>query len=129
MPEYIIAVGSNIDPVNNVEQAFDLVRQRLDQNTIMAPLLQTKSRGNPDQPDYLNTAFYCHSALSPVALKQQLQAIEVDLKRVRTENKNLARTIDLDICVCNGRILDDDYHHYDFVKQSVDFFNTDLIIG
>ena len=122
MFRYIIAVGSNIEPQLNVQQAWLLVRTHLDDQTKIAPLLSTKAQGDSSQPDYINTAFCFNSTLDKESLKQQLRSIEQQLHRVRSSNKNAARTIDLDICCCDGKILDDDYHKYDFVKTSVDFF-------
>ena len=122
MFNYIIAVGTNINAEYNLQQAWLLIKKRLDKNSQMAPLLATKARGDSSQPDYINTAFTLHSELSVPALKQELLAIEQKLKRVRTSNKNAARTIDLDICCCDGKIVDDDYYQYDFVQKSADYF-------
>ena len=122
MFDYIIAVGSNIEPEKNIQRAFDLLKQRVDPQVQIAPLLPTRAEGDPTQPDYLNTAFQLRSQQPPTALKQALRVIEAQLQRVRTGNKNAARTIDLDISVCDGNIIDDDYYGYDFVKRSVDFF-------
>ena len=46
--------------------------------------------------------------------------IETELGRKRTANKNGPRTIDLDIVVFNGEIIDQDYYRYPFVKTVVD---------
>ena len=98
------------------------MKNYLDPQTKIAPLLSTKAEGDSSQPDYINTAFCFNSPLELSALKQQLLEIEQQLKRIRSSNKNAARTIDLDICCCDGHILDDDYYQYDFVKKSADYF-------
>jgi 2-amino-4-hydroxy-6-hydroxymethyldihydropteridine diphosphokinase len=122
MFKYIVAVGSNIDAHHHVQQAWLLTKKYLDEHTQIAPLLTTKAQGDCSQPDYINTAFCFKSNLDLSELKQQLLDIEQQLKRVRSANKNAARTIDLDICCCDSEIIDDDYYHYDFVKKSADYF-------
>ncbi len=119
MTFYIVAVGSNIEAKKNIQQAFELL------NSLYSPvkttsLLYTKPVGYTQQADFINTAFSFNCALSPAALKQELRKIEAQLGRVRTQNKNGPRTIDLDIVSIDRKIVDNDYHQYYFVKQSVD---------
>lgn len=119
MTFYIVAVGSNIEAKRNIQQAFELL------NSLYSPvktagLLNTKPVGYTQQADFINTAFSFYCALTPAALKQELRKIEAKLGRVRTENKNGPRTIDLDIVSIDSKIVDNDYHQYYFVKQSVD---------
>ncbi len=119
MTFYIVAVGSNIEAKKNIQQAFELL------NSLYSPvktarLLNTKPVGYTQQADFINTAFSFNCALSPAALKQELRKIEAQLGRVRTQNKNGPRTIDLDIVSIDRKIVDNDYHQYYFVKQSVD---------
>lgn len=119
MPFYIVAVGSNIDAQANIQQAFELIK-KMDSQASMATLLSTAPVGFTEQADFINTAFSFECELNEVALKVQLKAIEAQLGRRRTSNKNGPRTIDLDIVKINNDIVDDDYHQYDFVKKSVD---------
>jgi 2-amino-4-hydroxy-6-hydroxymethyldihydropteridine diphosphokinase len=119
MTFYVIAVGSNIEPEKYINQAFILLKA-LDKNVSIASLLRTKSVGFLAQADFVNTAFSLTTALDQNELSQYLKNIELQLGRVRTNNKNGPRTIDLDIVQVNQNIVDDDYHRYDFVKQSVD---------
>ncbi len=119
MTFYIVAVGSNIEAKKNIQQAFELLNS-LYSPVKTASLLYTKPVGYTQQADFINTAFSFHCALSPAALKQELRKIEAQLGRVRTQNKNGPRTIDLDIVSIDRKIVDNDYHQYYFVKQSVD---------
>lgn len=119
MTFYVIAVGSNIEAEKNINQAF-ISLKALDKNACMANLLRTKPVGFLAQADFINTAFSLTTALEQDALNLYLKNIEVQLERVRTDNKNGPRTIDLDIVQVNQNIVDDDYYKYDFVKQSVD---------
>ena len=53
------------------------------------------------------------------AVKAVLRGIENELGRIRTANKDGPRTIDLDVVVWNGGIVDDDVFQRDFLKQAV----------
>lgn len=119
MAFYIVAVGSNINAEKNIQQAFQRLK-KIDSQLQIARLLRTKPVGFTQQADFINTAFSFHSELDETNLKAHLKNIEAQLGRVRTNNKNGPRTIDLDIVKINHDIVDDDYHRYDFVKKSVD---------
>jgi 2-amino-4-hydroxy-6-hydroxymethyldihydropteridine diphosphokinase len=119
MPLYIIAVGSNINAETNIQQALEH-NKNIDSQANIATLLRTKPVGFTEQADFINTAFSFDSALNATALKVHLKGIEAQLGRVRTNNKNGPRTIDLDIVKIDNDIIDEDYHQYDFVKKSVD---------
>ena len=119
MAFYIVGVGSNIDAKKYIQQAFEQLK-KIDSQIQMASLLSTKAVGFTEQADFINTAFSFDCALSPTELKVHLKAIEAQLGRVRTKNKNGPRTIDLDIVKIDRDIVDDDYYQYDFVKSSVD---------
>lgn len=49
-----------------------------------------------------------------------LKLIEKEQGRVRTANKNGPRTIDLDLIVFNGDVLDDDVYERNFLKQAIE---------
>lgn len=119
MSFYIVAVGSNIDAKMHIEQAFEQLKI-LDSQINCATLLTTKPVGFIAQADFTNTAFSFTCTLNATDLKAYLKSIEMQLGRVRTENKNGPRTIDLDIVRIDNKIVDDDYYKYDFVKKSVD---------
>lgn len=60
----------------------------------------------PPQPDYLNAAVLCAVDLEPLALFEEMLAIERALGRVRAEKWG-PRTIDLDLLFIEGRTVDD----------------------
>ncbi|PKI16232.1 2-amino-4-hydroxy-6-hydroxymethyldihydropteridine diphosphokinase [Colwellia sp. 12G3] len=119
MPFYIVAAGSNIDAEKHIYQALEQLK-KLDEQVNIATLLRTKPVGFTEQADFINTAFSFTCSLNATDLEVQLKNIESQLGRVRTNNKNGPRTIDLDIVKIDQDIVDDDYHLYDFVKNSVD---------
>jgi 2-amino-4-hydroxy-6-hydroxymethyldihydropteridine diphosphokinase len=119
MPFYIVSVGSNINPEENIKRAFEQLKN-IDPQINIATLLHTEPVGFTDQANFINTAFSFSNLLNETELKSYLKSIEAKLGRVRTDNKNGPRTIDLDIVKIDNNIVDDDYYKYDFVKKSVD---------
>ncbi|MGC9468518.1 MAG: 2-amino-4-hydroxy-6-hydroxymethyldihydropteridine diphosphokinase [Anaerolineae bacterium] len=106
-----VTLGSNIEPVRNLVAAVEHLR---DQVTVLSvsPVYETPPVGTRDQPDFLNAAVLITTPFSADELKVGvLQPIEQALGRVRTEEKNAPRTIDLDIALYNYEILDLGFRH------------------
>lgn len=115
----IIGVGSNIDPLSNIRLAEIELSSKFS-FTGKSQFIKTAPLGYKEQDDFFNGAFKIETKLSFDDLSKELKIIESKLGRVRTENKNGPRTIDLDVAVYNGEIVDDDYYKRDFLKKSVD---------
>lgn len=93
-----IALGSNIEPkAGHLKQAIESIEQ-LDSTVVdeISNVYQTVPVGYADQDDFLNMVISVTTTNSSEAFLKELQAIEAELKRVRTI-KNGPRTIDLDI--------------------------------
>jgi 2-amino-4-hydroxy-6-hydroxymethyldihydropteridine diphosphokinase len=75
--------------------------------------------GFKEQAPFLNGALLIETELDAAALKIRLREIETALGRVRAENKYGPRTIDLDILVWNGEVVDDDVYEREFLKSSI----------
>ncbi len=119
MNSYIISLGSNINPQENMKQAVQILQDKFEL-LLQSDFLITTPEEYTNQDDFLNGSVQINANLSPEELKKELHVIEKSLLRVRTENKNGPRTIDLDITAINGDIIDPDYEKYWFVKKSVD---------
>ena len=125
-----VAVGSNIEPQENIAQALKLLRQHpsIEVDKI-SKLITTKPYGYLPQDDFLNGIIKARTNLSPFALLKSLQAIENTLLRKRTI-KNGPRTIDLDIILYGNKrirhaILDIPHaraYERDFVLQPLKAF-------
>lgn len=102
-----ISLGSNINPLDNLRRAVELLGQR---TTIRAVshAYRTPPQGFTDQPDFLNAAVKITTELDILTLKHTvLDWIERELKRVRDpNNKNAPRTIDLDISLWNDETFE-----------------------
>jgi len=114
----VIGVGSNINPRTNIRKARFILTQ--EQNLLkVSRIVRTAAIGKRSQPDYLNGAFLIKTELKRPALKKYLKSVEERLKRRRSKDKYAPRTIDLDLIVFNGRIIDRDFFSRDFLKDSV----------
>jgi 2-amino-4-hydroxy-6-hydroxymethyldihydropteridine diphosphokinase len=100
-----LSLGSNIAPERNLPAA---VRRLAAFGKVLAVSSVWESRpvGLADQPDYLNAALLLETTLTALELRETaIAAIETELGRVRTGNKNSPRTIDIDIMLFNRDIL------------------------
>ncbi len=118
MNRAIVSVGSNIYPEENIGKARGLLStdELLKGESV---LVRTKPVGITGQPDFLNGAFLIETEMKQEELLKYLKALETFLGRVREGDKDGPRSIDLDIIVFNGEIVDDDYYKYGFVRLSV----------
>ncbi|MDY0020140.1 MAG: 2-amino-4-hydroxy-6-hydroxymethyldihydropteridine diphosphokinase [Anaerolineae bacterium] len=101
-----ISLGSNIDSEANLREAVRRLAQRC---TLLAvsSVYETAPVGKIDQPNFLNAAALIETPLTAAQLKTEvLEAIEQELNRVRTDDKNAPRTIDLDIALFDDQVLD-----------------------
>jgi 2-amino-4-hydroxy-6-hydroxymethyldihydropteridine diphosphokinase len=103
-----IGVGSNLDdPLEHVRRSIRELAQ-LAENTVVAHsrLYASPPMGPSDQPDYINAVVRVRTALEPLALLDQLQAIERAHGRVREGQRWGARTLDLDLLLYGLRFID-----------------------
>ncbi|MDN3554743.1 2-amino-4-hydroxy-6-hydroxymethyldihydropteridine diphosphokinase [Halomonas maura] len=101
-----IGLGSNLDaPHAHVERALDELdtlpltrRRRASRHYASRPV------GPADQPDFVNAVAELETRLSPLALLDQLQALEQRHGRVRARHWG-PRTLDLDLLLYDDRRL------------------------
>ena len=111
LPRAFIALGSNINGEQNLQEAVQRLAARV-RLLAISPVYETPPVGKTDQPNFLNAAALIETDLPPAELKTQvLEAIEQELGRVRTEDKNAPRTMDLDIALFGDRVLDIGHRH------------------
>ncbi len=110
MNSVFIGIGSNLsDPKIQVTKAVTAIAQ-VSTITIskVSSLYVSKPMGPQDQPDYVNAVIEINTALTPIALLDQLQAIENTAGRVRKDNRWGARILDLDILLFNQDIINEE---------------------
>lgn len=118
MNQAIIGVGSNIEPQKNIAKAkailardFELVAE--------SAFVRTKPVGYARQADFLNGAVLVHTDWTRERLRRHLKTIEDALGRRRTVRRFGPRTLDLDIVVWNGKVVDKDFYERDYLKKAV----------
>jgi 2-amino-4-hydroxy-6-hydroxymethyldihydropteridine diphosphokinase len=126
--EVIIGVGSNINPEENVRRSKNELK-KIAKIIGQSEFLFTKPLYFNDQPDFLNGAFLIQTTLDISQLKEELSLIEDKLGRIREENKNNPRTIDLDIVIFNRQIVHKDLFERDFLQKAVKELLPDLHIS
>lgn len=115
----IIGIGSNINADSNIQEMLEILKGHVEVDKVSS-MLKTKPIGIENQPDYTNGAVKISTELNKEDLIVLLKGIENQLGRDRTVPKFGPRTIDLDIVVWNGEIVDNDYYTRDFLRKSVD---------
>uniref|UniRef100_UPI0032165E24 2-amino-4-hydroxy-6- hydroxymethyldihydropteridine diphosphokinase n=1 Tax=uncultured Draconibacterium sp. TaxID=1573823 RepID=UPI0032165E24 len=114
----IIGIGSNIEADKNIKKALEVLRTKM-QVLKVSSMIRTKPIGIEDQPDFTNGAVKIQTALNKKDLNQLLKSIEDQMGRDRSVPKFGPRSIDLDIVVWNGEIVDKDYYSRSFLLKSV----------
>lgn len=123
----IIALGSNINSEENFNKALNYLQQF---GFIMqrSEFIKTKPLKFEDQPEFLNGAVLFHTKKSLSELKMHLKQIEALLGRVRTENKNAPREIDLDVTTYNAFITDKEIKEFPFLIDFVQYLQPEIML-
>jgi 2-amino-4-hydroxy-6-hydroxymethyldihydropteridine diphosphokinase len=124
----VVAVGSNVDPERHVAAAR--VRLAAEQSlrgesawrrtvALGPPDADGQATLRPDMPAYLNGAFLVATDLDASAFRAYLHDLEARLGRQRCSDRYAPRTIDLDLAVWDGEVVDPDVHRRDFLRAAV----------
>jgi 2-amino-4-hydroxy-6-hydroxymethyldihydropteridine diphosphokinase len=101
----IIALGSNVHAEAYLPLAVKALTG-LGRVRQVSTAYENPAFGPPGQPDYINAAVWLETDGSPDGLRDRLQEIERELGRVRSDDRYAPRTVDLDLCLWNGRVDD-----------------------
>jgi len=103
-----IAIGSNLaSPLAQASAAIAALKTLPDSELVAhSSFWRTPPLGPQDQPDYLNAAVALETQLSPEALLDCTQRIELEQGRERKAERWGPRTLDLDIMLFGGLTLD-----------------------
>lgn len=102
---FCLSLGSNIRP----ELALPLAVHRLHGLFVVERVSQVWETApvGGDGPNFLNAAVLLRAPYDPAALKEQvLRPLEAEMGRVRGLDKNAPRSIDLDVILCDGQVID-----------------------
>lgn len=115
----VIGVGSNIQPEENIREALRILEEEQTLLSVSA-MVQTEPIGVKEQPSFINGAVKISTSMNQEELSTYLKNVEDRLKRDRTQPRFGPRTIDLDVVVWNGKVVDRDYYTREFLKNAVD---------
>ena len=118
MHNAIVGLGSNIDPLKNIEKAKILVAKEF-KVLAESQFLTTKPLGKTDQANFLNGALLLETGKSVAQLKNSLKKIEISLGRKKSGKDFGPRIIDLDLLVWDQNVVNKDFYERDFVRTSV----------
>lgn len=93
---YLLLLGSNIDRNRSVREAH-LALSKLGEIEAVSAVYASAAVGAPGTPEFHNQALLLRAPLKRSALRDHARKIEADLGRVRAEDPNAPRTIDIDI--------------------------------
>jgi 2-amino-4-hydroxy-6-hydroxymethyldihydropteridine diphosphokinase len=97
-----LSIGSNIEPEVNLPKAIEMLASY---GQIMAVSHAWESRAvGSEGPNFLNASVELNTDIGPSELKQRLaRPIEDALGRVRSDDKNAPRPIDVDVMMVDGQ--------------------------
>ena len=108
MTRAFVAVGSNINPEENVRAALRALAERT-RIVSISTVYQTEPEGSVNQPCFYNCVVEIETDTAPEKLKfEVLREIEASLGRRRTSDKYAPRTIDLDLILYGDLVQDAD---------------------
>lgn len=101
-----IGIGSNLDnPLLQVQTALRELAEIPETRLLLSSsLYRTPPMGPPGQPDYINAVVELATALGPIELLDQLQALEATHGRVRDIHWG-PRTLDLDLLLYGNQAI------------------------
>ncbi|MGH7849926.1 MAG: 2-amino-4-hydroxy-6-hydroxymethyldihydropteridine diphosphokinase [Thermodesulfobacteriota bacterium] len=121
----VIGLGSNINAEENIRRAketiageFILIKS--------SSFVETEPVGFKEQDRFINGALLIETESDAGSLKSWLRKLESELGRVKTDNRYGPRTIDLDILVWNGEVVDEEVYERGFLRKSIKELLPDL---
>ena len=107
MTRALLSLGSNLEPQRHVPAALHALRRHCDIEVVghSDVFASDPVGGPPGSPRFLNAAIEVVTELEAPALRRELRSIEARLGRVRTDDKDAPRTVDLDIDLYGDEII------------------------
>jgi 2-amino-4-hydroxy-6-hydroxymethyldihydropteridine diphosphokinase len=101
----LLSLGSNIEPDHHLFEATRLLARQV-RIVTASRVYETLPVGESGGPSFLNAALEIRCDLEPETLKYQvLRPLEEKLGRVRSNDRNAPRTLDMDISLYGQRVV------------------------
>ena len=110
MAEVLIGMGSNVEPEQNLLDAAVALRAEFD--AVRFSGVYRSAAVGMDGDDFLNACCLLYSSESSEAIIRRLKALEDDQGRDRSKGSWKPRTLDLDLLMYDGNVVDDELYRY-----------------
>jgi 2-amino-4-hydroxy-6-hydroxymethyldihydropteridine diphosphokinase len=112
MNDAFLCLGGNMgDRLGYIDNAKSFISQSCGRIVEESSVYETAAWGNPGQNGYYNQCIKLQTSKGALELLDCLLHAEHLLGRVRTENRNESRTIDIDILLFNDEVIDAHHCH------------------
>ncbi len=118
MNNAVVGLGSNINPVKNVEKALRALSKTF-QKVGLSKFVETEPFGFKEQDNFINGCMHIKTELELTEFQKTLKIIEKQLGRTSSRIKFGPKIIDLDVVVWNFEIIDQDFFERDYLKKSI----------
>lgn len=108
--DVLVGLGSNIEPEENLSQAAAILRSRFG-GVRFSTVYQSGAVGM-EGDDFLNACCLFRTDLPLAELKRLLKQVEDVRQRDRTRGSWKPRTLDLDVLMYDGEVVDDELYRY-----------------
>jgi len=110
MAEVLVGMGSNIEPEGHLLRAAAALRAEF-KDVTFSSVYRSPAVGM-DGDDFLNACCVFHSDLAEAEVRRCMKALEDAQGRDRAHGSWKPRTIDLDILMFDGEVVDDELYRY-----------------
>jgi 2-amino-4-hydroxy-6-hydroxymethyldihydropteridine diphosphokinase len=106
MKKVFIGLGSDLgNREANLRKAVEGIGKDAGRVTAVSPLYETEPVGFKGGGDFLNMVISVETILSPSDFLEKLMMLESAGGRVRSETRNISRTIDIDILLFDNEVI------------------------
>jgi len=106
----LIGMGSNIEPEENLKRATATIRERFPE-VRFSKVYRSAAVGMAGD-DFLNACCLIETGMSEQDLRRWLKGVEDEHGRDRGQGSWQPRTLDLDLLMLGGTVLDEDVYEY-----------------
>jgi 2-amino-4-hydroxy-6-hydroxymethyldihydropteridine diphosphokinase len=110
MPQVLLGMGSNIDPEAHLKDAAKVIHDKFPQAQF-SQVYRSAAVGM-DGDDFLNACCLLEHDLSEHTFSAWLKDLEDQHGRDRSQGSWKPRTLDLDVLMVDGKLLDEDLYKY-----------------